>query len=104
MALMVLEDMIGIHKEAAAIAAITDSVRALLPIGYGMYQPCLGRSFQNFFGFLFCDLTAKTVIHNVMAQRSEMQAGLQFVFTRLGVRIEIFSLAAGTERHSTIIL
>jgi hypothetical protein len=67
MALVVFKDMIGIHKEATAIAAITDSVRSLLPIGYGMYQPSPGRPFQNLFGFLFCDLTAQAVIHNVMA-------------------------------------
>jgi len=104
MALMVPQNMIGIHKHAATLTAITYGIRSLLPIGYGMNQTGIGRLFQDLFGLLFGDLAAQAVIHDVVTQGTKMQANLQHVFAGVGIRIQVLSLAAGTKRDSAIIL
>ncbi len=81
MAFIMMKHVVGLKKQAAAIAAIADGVCSLLPVGDGMDQPRIRGLLENVFGLFLGDLPAQAVIHDIMTQSAKMEADFQRVLT-----------------------
>jgi len=58
MALIVLQDVVGLKKNTGTPAAVANGVCIFLSVRYGMNQPRVCCDFEDVFGLFSCDLSA----------------------------------------------
>jgi hypothetical protein len=92
----VLQHVVGFEEGAGTFAAITDRLRALLPVGYGVDKACVCGQMEDVLGFLPGDSPGQAIFHKVMGQLPEVEAYVYRVVAHRSVRVHPLSLPAGT--------